>query len=145
MSPKDQAPEVAPSTVTDIADGHSAFGRLAERLSSHAAADEHGVPEGEIAHLLQETISTVTQHFLNEESLMKTFGYREREPARFHAHIESHADFSGDVCKLVCSADILRPDMLEKLAGMLVDFAVCHQRDHDDPFLDHVLDGQRAS
>ncbi|MCB1894586.1 MAG: hypothetical protein H6945_11810 [Zoogloeaceae bacterium] len=145
MAPENHQPGPKPTDLSDLADGHSALAHLAGRLLSHASGDRGEAPEEDIAHLLQETISTVTQHFLHEESLMKVFEYREQAPDRFRSHIESHADFSSEICRLICSAEIMHPAMLSRLGKMLHDFATHHQRDHDDAFVAHLLaGGQRA-
>ena len=145
MAPEDHRPGPKPADLSDLADGHGTLVHLAGRLMAHASGAGDEGPEEDIAHLLQETISTVTQHFLHEESLMKVFEYRAHAPERFRSHIESLADFSGEICRLICSAEIMHPAMLSRLGQMLHDFARHHQRDHDDAFVAHLLaGGQRA-
>jgi len=125
--------------IAELDDSHDAFIRMAKRLSQAAAtpmsAEERDrlVPE-----LLQDTISTVTQHFVAEERLMKSYGYRAQDPDGFSDHLEAHADFTAEVCRIVCAMEQFTEDSLAQLCRMLTDFSAAHSERHDLPFVRHV-------
>lgn len=125
--------------IQELDDGHQAFVQMAERLSA-ASATLMSAPERErvVPELLQETISTVTQHFVAEERLMKSHGYRLHAPERFADHLEAHADFTAEVCRLVCALEHFTEDSLRQLGRMLLEFAAAHGERHDQDFVRHI-------
>ena len=140
MAPNPDPPDAARLTgIPELDDAHEAFIEMASRLN-HAASEPMApeVRERLVPELLQDTISTVTQHFVAEERLMKSYGYRALDPDRFGDHLEAHADFTAELCRVVCAMEHFNEAALKQLGRLLRDFAVMHSERHDLPFVRHV-------
>ncbi len=141
MAPDRLPPDASRLTgIPELDDAHEAFITMACRLNQ--AASQTMTPaerERIIPELLQETISTVTQHFVAEERLMKSYGYRSQDPVRFGDHLEAHADFTAELCRVVCTMEQFNESALHRLGRLLSEFAVIHSEQHDLPFVRHVF------
>lgn len=124
----------------EIDDGHRALLDLVRRLDATTGQETTGerATEQQLIELLNEVITTVTEHFVAEERLMKRSEYAAAHPVKFASHVESHADFAEHLCKAVCRMDEFSTDSLARLGSMIREFAELHWHEHDRRFAERL-------